>query len=297
MIADEVLRGPEGFDEFWQGLHDQALLVDPEPNRIPRDSARPGWQHSEVRFTSVHGVNLGAELLEPVDGVDRVVVAMPGYGGVKMPFDPPFYAPRTAELTVNARGLPMLSRMDGIPDTPDEHVLHGIESREGYVVGACVQDLWAGITAARQLFPDAGRIDLRGGSFGGGLVILALPWDNRITAAAVHVPTFGDQPVRLTTPCVGSGEAVRLYAMSHPGVIDVLRFFDAATAAARITRPVIVGAARVDPMVPPAGQHAIYEALAGPRLLIETAGGHHDYPAVELCNNAFTAAARAWLEL
>ena len=297
MISDEVLRGPEEFDEFWMNLHDQALLVDPEPFRIARDGALNEWVHSEVCFTSVDGVNLGAELLEPESGVDRVIVGMPGYGGVKKPFDPPFLVPGVAELTVNARGLPKLSQMNGIPDTPDEHVLHGIESRDDYVIGKCVQDLWVGITAARALFPDAHRIDLRGGSFGGGMVIFALPWDDRITAAAVHVPTFGNQPARLITPCIGSGEAVRLYAIKHPEVTDVLRYFDAATAAARITVPVIVGAALVDPMVPPVGQHAIYEALAGPRLLVETAGGHHDYPAMDLCDNAFTAASRAWLQL
>ena len=297
MVSDEIRRGPEGFDEFWQRLRDHARRVSPEPLRILGTDAPDGWLRSEVRFTSVDGVNLGAELLEPIERVERVIVGIPGYGGVKNPFDPPFYAPGTAELTVNVRGLPMLSRTDAIPDTPDDHVLHGIESRDEYVIGKCAQDLWVGITAALELFPDARRIDLRGGSFGGGIVMLALPWDDRVTAAAVHVPTFGDQPARLGTPCIGSGEAVRHYAMQHPDVIDVLQFFDSASAAARISVPVIVGAALVDPMVPPVGQHAIYEALGGPRVLIETAGGHHNYPRVDLCNDAFTAAVHAWFEL
>jgi cephalosporin-C deacetylase len=75
-------------------------------------------------------------------------------------------------------------------------------------------------------------------------------------------------------PCTGSGESVRRYHAAHPEVIDVLRHFDAATAAARITIPVQVAAALFDPAVPPPGQFAVYNALPGPRDLVVLATGH-----------------------
>ena len=84
--------------------------------------------------------------------------------------------------------------------------------------------------------PERSRIDgvPDEASFGGGVGALALPWDDRFGAAHLNLPSFGHYPLRLTMPCIGSGEAVRRYHAEHPDVLDVLRYFDAATAATRI---------------------------------------------------------------
>jgi cephalosporin-C deacetylase len=39
-----------------------------------------------------------------------------------------------------------------------------------------------------------------------------------------------------------------------------------------------VAAALFDPMVPPPGQFAVYNALAGPKQLFTLSAGHFDYP-------------------
>ncbi|SCD73188.1 cephalosporin-C deacetylase [Streptomyces sp. BpilaLS-43] len=58
---------------------------------------------------------------------------------------------------------------------------------------------------------------------------------------------------------------------------DVLRYFDAATAAARLELPTLVAAALFDPAVPPPGQFAVHNALPGPRELLVLRAGHFRY--------------------
>ena len=295
-LTEELLAGPPEFDEFWRELHAQARAVDPGVRRVREIGREPGWRLSEVRFTSTAGIELGAYLLEPDGGVERVVVGLSGYGGAHEPFDP-LRRPGVAELSPAVRGMPALSEQPGIPDVAAEHVLHGIAARETYVIGGCVQDAWVAITAAQHLFPDARRVDLRGSSFGGGLGALALPWDDRVTAATLTVPTFGNHPARLRTPCTGSGESVRLLAQRDPSIVETVRNFDAATAAARVQVPVLVGAARVDPAVPPVGQFAVYEALPGPKMLVELTAGHLEFDGVERQRQTMHGASLGWLDL
>lgn len=295
-LSDDVLTGPADFDTFWRDRYAVARSVDPRPRRLRELSHDAGRRLSEVRYTSTDGLDLGAFLLEPDGGVDRVVIGLAGYGGTHQPFDP-LDEPGVAELSPAVRGMPALSRVDGIPDEASAHVLHGIDDPERYVLTGCVQDVWTAVSAAQQLFGETVRIDLRGSSFGGGLGALALPWEPRLTAAALHVPTFGHHPARLMTPCSGSGEPVRLLAQRRPEIVRTLRYLDAATAATRTAQPVLVGAARTDPAVPPVGQRAIYDALAGPRVLVELTAGHLEFDGLEREEALFRAASRAWLDL
>jgi cephalosporin-C deacetylase len=105
-----------------------------------------------------------------------------------------------------------------------------------------------------------------------------LPWEPRIRAAHLSVPSFGNHPLRLTLPCTGSGESVREYHREHPAAIEVLRYFDAATSARRIRIPVLAACALFDPAVPPPGQFAVYNGLGGPKELFVLSAGHFDHP-------------------
>ena len=124
----------------------------------------------------------------------------------------------------------------------------------------------------------ARRLDYLGISFGGGVGALALPWDERFHRAHLNVPSFGHHPLRLNCPCVGSGEAVRAYQRRTGRALETLRYFDAAVAARHLRIPLHVAAARFDPAVPPPGQFAIYNALAGHRELFVLRAGHFDHP-------------------
>ena len=222
-------------------------------------SPDPAYVLEAVFFDSLGGFRIGAWLATPRDGVTRATVVGHGYGGR----DEPAFLPGAAALAVCVRGFG-LSRRDDVPEEALRHVVHGIGSREDYVLRGCVADLWAGAVALAELFPALkGRIHYEGTSFGGGLGALAVPWEPRWSRAFLEVPTFGNHPLRVTLPCEGSGAAVRARWRRDPGVLDVLGYFDAATAAKRIAVPTLVAPALFDPVVPPPGQFAVANAIRG----------------------------------
>lgn len=294
-VSDAVRRGPDDFDAFWQVARDEAMAADPAPQRVEVVSREGGRVVTRVSLRTTDGIELGGWLSEPADGpVRRVLVRLHGYGGAEGPHDP-LGLDATAELTPVLRGLPTLGLVDGIPSTGDRHVLHGIGHQDTYVHRGCVQDAWVAVTAALRLVEGAERVDLTGVSFGGGIGALALPLETRVTAACLDVPSFGNHPVRLETPCDGSGESVRLAALDDPGVRDVVAYFDAATAAVRVRQPVLVSAARVDPVVPPVGQVSVFSALGGPKSLLLLSAGHMEHPDQEREARVLRAASVEWL--
>jgi cephalosporin-C deacetylase len=296
---------PDDFDAFWRGRYERARAVAVAPELGPVEWEAGGVRAHGVTYTSAGGFRVGGWLTLPSSGpVTGGLVALHGYGGRQAP-GPPLAPEGTATVWPCARGLGARS-LDtrrgahgpggAIPADALAHVLHGIGSRETYVHGDCAADVWCAATALLELVPDAAaRLDYAGVSFGGGIGALALPWDGRFRRALLTVPSFGNHPLRLTLPCAGSGEAVRLHHARHPEVADVLRYFDAATAAARTRIPVHVGAALFDPAVPPPGQFAVHNALAGPKRLHVLTAGHFDHPGTAAEEAELARAQRAFL--
>ncbi|WP_093610876.1 acetylxylan esterase [Streptomyces indicus] len=285
---DDLLRipapeGPADFDAFWRGRYEQARAVAPRPELGPLVEERDGVRIHEVSYTSVGGVRLGGWLVLPAEGAaEHGFVIGHGYGGREAAgADVPLPLPHSAAILPCVRGMADRSLSPTVPSVAGEHVLHGIGSRETYVIGECVADLWCAASALLELVPElntsAPRLGYRGVSFGGGLGALVLPWDDRFAAGQLTVPTFGNHPLRVTLDCAGSGAAVRRHHADHPEVLDVLAYFDAATAARKLHKPVLVAAALFDPSVPPPGQFAVHNGLAGPRDLMVCEAGHFDY--------------------
>ncbi|GAA2050971.1 acetylxylan esterase [Catenulispora yoronensis] len=284
-------NAPADFAEYWQRAHDRARAVSVEPRLGAKVGPTVnGVDVYEVSYTSVGGVHIGGWLAAPADGVvDRGFVIGHGYGG-REEADTLLPAPRAAAIFPVLRGLPTKSLLPGVPSDSQGHVLQGIESVDDYLIGACVADVWCAATALTELVPAAARrLDYSGISFGGGVGALALPWDDRFSSAQLIVPTFGNHPLRVTLDCVGSGAAVRERYEKDPQVLDVLAYFDAATAARHLSIPVQAVPALFDPSVPPPGQFAIVNALAGEvDVQLATAGHFMEYPefAEELGNLA-----------
>jgi cephalosporin-C deacetylase len=189
--------------------------------------------------------------------------------------------PRMTPWTSTARPCLGRSPAPGVPSNPNFHVLHHIDDRDRYVIGGCVDDFWLAVSALEALVPSvAGHVACLGISFSGGIGALAAPWDARIRCLAVEVPTFGHQALRLTLPCTGSGEAVRIYERRRAfHVMDTLAYYDAAVSAGFLKIPTLVAAALFDPSVPPPGQFAIHNAVPHDlRRLHVLQAGHFDYP-------------------
>ena len=252
--ADE----PADFDAFWRRLRAEAEVDRVEIlRRKPLWSPKPHHRIEAVYFRGTDGVEIGGWLATPPEP-RGVLLLCHGYGN---PAEPRLEESWTV-FAPCLRGMG-LSQCAGYPWLPAEHVLCGITDRRRYVLGGCAADLWRALTVLLELAPEpaAGNVLYRGGSFGGGMGALALPWEDRVHAARLDVPTFGHHRLRARFRSTGSGEAVRRHAESHPECFETLRYFDAATAAKRLAIPTLVTPALFDPCVVPPGQFAVANAV------------------------------------
>jgi len=276
-------RGPANFDEFWRARYVAALGVDPQPRLSEGGTSHPGWHVHDITYTSTDEFQIGGWLLLPREGtVSRGLVVGHGYGGRAQPdFDIPVEG--TAILLPCFRGLSRSSR-PSISSDPAGHVLTGIDNPESYILGGCVEDLWLAVSALTKLYPELdGRIGYSGISFGGGIGALAIPFDGRIDRGHLVVPTFGNMPLWLSLPTVGSGHSVQDYRKTHVEVLKTLSLFDAATAAMRIEIPMLFAVARFDPAVAPPCQFSVANArpTSNHHETVILDAGHFDYPGSE----------------
>jgi cephalosporin-C deacetylase len=271
-------EGPRDFEDFWRGTYEEARAVPLNLQSRQIASASTGHDLLEVEYDSLGGVRIGAWLAVPPDGkFERAVVCGHGYGGREGP-EFPLPGPLTAAIFPCKRGFHR-SAHPFIPGHSAGHVLHGIASRETYAHRGSVADIWGAASALIGLYPRAAeRLHYQGASFGGGIGAMALPWDPRFERGFLDVPSFGNHPLRLGLPCNGSGEAVRLKYQRHPEILEVLRYFDAATAARHIRIPILAACALFDPAVPPPGQFAVFNALGGAKELFVRQAAHFEWP-------------------
>ncbi|MDO9011410.1 MAG: acetylxylan esterase [Gallionella sp.] len=274
---------PADFTTFWERRYAAALTVSPHSCIQASGCMLKGHVVHDLRYLSTGGVEISGWLLIPEDGkVSRGLIIGHGYNGREAP-DEPLAVDEAALLFPCFRGLGR-SPLANVSPEPYQHVLHDIQNRERYILGGCVEDLWLAVAALLELFPEvAGRIGYSGISFGGGIGALAAPWDSRIQRLHLQIPTFGHHALRLTLPCVGSGESVRIFQRQHDfNIMETLAYYDAASAARYLRIPTLVAAARFDPAVPPSGQFAIYNAIPEKlRHLFVLDAGHFDYPCQE----------------
>lgn len=289
---------PDGFADFWRGAFARSLAV---PPRVARRTIREegGAIVEEIEFDAL-GLNgaasarLGGWLITPRDGAPRrVLVEGHGYGGREAPMVPAGRFEH-AILQPCLRGFHRSIQPDLPRNEAERHVVHGIASRETYVHLGNAADVWATVGVARELFGGL-PVDYAGTSFGGGIGALATPWDDRLRRVALDVPSFGNHPVRLRCPCIGSGEAVRRLHASGVDVLATLRYFDAATAASFTDKPTLVACAAFDPAVPPPGQFSVYNAIRCEKRLFVRAAGHFACREAVRDDRAWAAARDAWL--
>lgn len=277
LLAVAAPEPPADFEAFWRARHARALKVTPRVKLRDTGADLAAWRSFEISYSSTDRVRVKGWLLLPRDGAPRRgFVIGHGYSGRTAPdLHLPF--PDAALLFFCARGLGP-TRHGTISNDPQWHVLHDIHDRTRYVLGGCADDLWAGVSALLRVCPELrGHVGYLGISFGGGLGALALPWDERVARVHLNVPTFGHQPLRLKLRSTGSAASVQAFVAKHPGAVETLRYFDAATAARFLRQPTLAACAGFDPAVAPAGQYAIFNALAGPKELFSLKAGHHAY--------------------
>ncbi|MDQ8203948.1 acetylxylan esterase [Pelagicoccus sp. SDUM812003] len=280
LLSIEPPEEPAEFAHFWKRRYDRARNQSPELCLVNQRELSSAWKVADISYRSTDSFTLGGWALLPSKGhIRRGFVVGHGYGGRDLP-DIALPFPDSVIFFPCARGISR-SKDPRLPEDPNRHVAHGIEDKETYVIGGCVDDLWIAVSAMLEGFPEVeSSLHVLGVSFSGGTTMLAAPWDHRIQSCHVNVPTFGHQQLRLSLPTVGSGAGAQAFEKRNPGVASrTLAFFDAATAAKYAQAPSHCACALFDPAVAPPGQYAIYNALPPTvRQRFDLTAGHHEYP-------------------
>ena len=298
MTQEQLLavRGPEepaGFREFWEGNYRLTMAMKPTWF-IERElwSPNPGERIYRLRVKNWDNTEFGMWIARPEHSRGGLVIGQ-GYGQPTVP-ECSRYGLTTAFACVRGLGL---SQCKDIPWDPKKHVLHGIRSKETYILRGAVTDLWLGATVMIDMFPDvAENLNYSGASMGGGMGALMLPWDARFKAAYLCVPTFGNNPERLKYQSCGTGEAVRRHVAEHPESMDVLIWFDAAIAAKHIRIPTVAVSALFDPCVSVAGQFSVVNSIPEEhRIRFVSETGH--FPRTERDREIYAEAEKRYMEL
>ncbi len=286
---------PADFETFWRETMVQSSRSTRVLERQDLEPPAPGWKLELLKIQGLDDTWFGAWLLQPVDSttVCRGFVVGHGYGG-REAIDWPVQFEDAAYIFPAAQGF-HISAQEGLPNTAAWHVVNGISSPSTYLIRHCVAGLQGAADVLTAEFPELdGRLGYIGGSFGGGLGALMLPWSQSFSRAFLKVPTFGHHPLRLQCECVGSGEAVRLFVNRDPSIRKTLPYFDAATAATFIRIPVLVSVALFDPAVPPPGQFAVANSLGGPKKLHVLNASHFEHPSLLPEEEALSELVREW---
>lgn len=273
------LDEPADFDRFWENAYAKAQEVPLDLKLKALPCSVEGQLLLQVSYTVWPDYRVGGWLYLPenTQNLKLGIVVGHGYGGREGP-DTPLCRNDRAVLLPVAPGFdlsqdPRLPRNDS-----SKHVLYGIESKETYLLLSCVAALWRAIDVLIEI--SKGKLNdfhYVGGSFGGGLGGLMLPWEKRYRSAELRQVTFAFQHFRLRNDCNGSGKAVRERWLQDPAIEEVLRYYDAATHLQKVELPIHFECALFDPSVPPPGQWAAANAHAGPKKIFAAPHGHLDY--------------------
>lgn len=278
LLAITAPSPPDDFADFWQARYARAMQIHPRPRIKHVGKDHGNYEVFDLRYYSTDSVIIRGWVWVPKHKpVTRGIIVGHGYAGCDQP-EFRLQPEGTVLFFPSFRGLSR-SQQALVSADPAFHVLHDIDKPDRYILGGCVEDLWLAVSAMLLLFPATqGHIGFAGISFGGGIGALALPWESRIQRAHLNVPSFGNHPLRLTLPTIGSGAAVQGYQRQHGTVLATLQYYDAASAARFIHQIVHVAAALFDPAVAPPGQFAIYNALPESKSLFVLEAGHFAYP-------------------
>lgn len=273
---------PVDFDDFWEKTYAENATVPLKWEERPCDTHYTGFKLTEIYFDTLNGWRVGAWLCRPENSkqIRRAVVMGHGYGGREnikglVPDS------EAAMLFICAPGFHLSADPARVASNDSwKHVICGIESPKTYILRDCAAAFWSAAALMTELYPDH-PLFYQGGSFGGGMGTLMLPWEKRFVGAELVQPTFSNHPFRVNNPSHGSAEAVRQLYLQKPEIVKTLAYYDSVFAARRIRVPVVFGLSIFDPCVAAVGQFSAANSVS-PELAtrIPTLFGHTDvaYP-------------------
>ena len=250
----------QDFETFWRAQYERA--VDSKLDyKVEHEvwSPVPDVKIYKVSFVSCDGFKIGMWVSRPEKSCGGHIV-MHGYGNDVRPCVKQDFPLTTAVPSVPGLGISMCRE---IPWQPQHHAAYGFEDPEKYVLVSGVRNVWTSISILIDMFPDVKEnISCSGSSLGGGMGAIAVPWDSRIKAAELSVPTLGGRIMLeyLNNP-TSPAYTRAMKAKESENNMRTLDLCNAASAARYIRVPVLVTPALCDNVVPPAGQFAVANSI------------------------------------
>jgi len=259
---------PDDFQAFWQRLVAEAG-TDPPPHQLARDSkrSREGVTVSTVEYQGLGGKPISGWYLCPDRaGPSPGVLYLSGYGA--RPMEPPISLASHGYvvLAIDVRG----NRVGGPRARPfEDYSTLGIQSPDTYVyreiVGHCLRALH--LLASRPEV-DPQRIAVVGASEGGGLGLILSALAPEVKAVAADAPLLCDFPLSVEAggwPYSAMARHLRSQPKQAAQIRSTLSYFDLASFAPDIQRPVLVSVGFLDRVSLPAAVYGVYNLIPGPK--------------------------------
>ncbi len=283
MGEDTPYELPEDFAEFWREAAAEAYAQPLDMGRSYR-SDHPSETHlvEEMEFRGMGGVRRQGWIAVPrgreAGGRLPGFLWIAPYGRWSM--RPNAYGTREGmvSLSFNFHGEGPFHEETYRPERG--YFAEGIERPGTWILrrmfGDCV--LAARLLAAQAETGESG-IGAMGMSQGGGIALWLGAWCPAVRAVCADMPFLANAGATLAGgvaryPLKEIRDAMDAMPLGEARVLDTVSYYDTVHHAAHCRVPTQVSLGLRDPASRPANVRAVYEALAGPKRLIEYAGGH-----------------------
>ncbi|MBR7138205.1 MAG: acetylxylan esterase [Lentisphaeria bacterium] len=288
-----LMQEPDDFDAFWEKSFKELEEIPADFRMTPCDPIE-GFDIFRIDCANVDGLRFYAMLALPRNKEKKAPLMVMFSGGEAYISEESFRSiphgtreQMGVECAVLLFQLPPYPPMVKSEDCKKRHeeflkeiglrryVYYGLDSpKKFYAYPAILGSLrLLDIVAARDDI-NSNAIIYSGASHGGGFGLYYCCFSKHIKAAFCGVPNFGD-----IAGFLAGRHTTDSNAPEFRGHVETRKYFDSAFCARRITVPVFIGVGFVDSACAPTAVYAIYNNLAGPKMIYNKINhGHGDAP-------------------
>ena len=299
-----LMQEPDDFDDFWKNAFKELEAVPPEFN-MERCESSGDFDIFRIDCNTVNDLRFYAFLALPQKRTGKVPLMVRFGGGEAFISEEMFRSSphdTRKQLGVECAELffqlppypPVVNAADGKARHEEflkeiglaRYVYFGLDSPKKYYAYPSI----LGSIRLLEFVADMPEINKEaivysGASHGGGFGLYYCCFSKLIKAAFCGVPNFGD-----IAGFLAGRHTTDSNASEFRGHVDTRSYFDTSFCARRITCPIFISAGFIDHPCSPSSIYAIYNNLAGPKMIYnKIKNGHADAPA------DYTPICRQWL--
>ncbi len=282
---------PDDFDAFWADQKAQLAQIPMQVEMIPAKSSNPNIEAFDVKVTCVDGVPVSGYFARPKGakpGSLPIVLWVHGAGVRSSSLGNAVKGASWGALSmdINAHGSengkPASFYRDLSAGKLKDYRYAGRESREtSYFRGMYLRLVRAIDFLASQPEFNGKQVAVVGHSQGGGQALVAGGLDPRVTFIASGVPAMCDHTGRAINRINGWPKLVPQNGAGQPepAVLEASRYVDAVNFASRINCGAIMSVGFIDTTCPPTTNYSAYNAIRGPKQVLNEPKMPHAAPA------------------